>query len=82
MPRSAKKVLEFSELLRQRIFTLPRSMANECDPVTGKPCVFVGINGKRTYVPVETPTPISYAVFCVLKDIGFSCESYEQGGEL
>lgn len=84
MYRSKKPVIELKELLGERIFTLPRSVANDIDTVTGKPCLFVGINGKPTYLPVETPTPISYPVFCVLKDLGLigSISSFEEGGEL
>ncbi len=81
MLRSEKTVRDLSELIGERIFTLPRSLANDIDVVTGQPCLFVGINGKSTYIPVERPTAISYPVFCVLKDLGIlrSYQEYEEG---
>lgn len=81
MLRSRKKVIELENIVGERIFILPRNMANQIDIVDGRPCLFVGINGKPTYVPVDVPTPLSYPVFCVLKDLGIlkAYDSYEQG---
>ena len=84
MNQSTKKIKPLKELVGDRIFVLPRRMANDIDIKTGKPCIFVGINGKATYIPVEEPTPIPYNVFCVLKDNGVLdyYKSYEEGREL
>lgn len=80
--RSGKKVIELSELVRDRLFTLPRNLANDIDTKTGEPCFSIGINGKWTYLPVGRPTPISYHVFCTIKDMGLSPKysSFEDGG--
>jgi hypothetical protein len=84
MNQSTKKIKPLKELVGDRIFILPKRMANDVDIVTGKPCLFVGINGKATYVLVEEPTPISYNVFCALKDIGILdyYKTYEEGKQV
>jgi len=81
---SKKPIIELKELIAERIFTLPRTMANEIDTATGEPVIFVSINGKRTYVPVERPTTISYPVFCTLKDLGIlnNYQNYDDGGDI
>ncbi len=80
MLRSKKKVIELKEIVGERLFLLPRKMANDIDIVTGQPCLFIGINGKATYIPVEVKTHISYPVFCILKDLGIPYETYDEGG--
>lgn len=82
--RSTKKIRPLSELVGERIFTLPSSMANSFDTVEGKPCILVQVNGLKHYIPVETPTPIAYAAFCALKDIGIleHYDSYSKGESL
>lgn len=84
MLNSTKKVIELKELIGERYFTLPRSMANEIDLVTGEPVIYVGINGKSTYIPVERPATISYPVFCTLKDLGIltTYQNYDDGGDI
>ena len=67
---SVKNIKSLDELVGNKIFNLPRSMANSIDTMTGKPCVWVGVNGVSYNIPVEEPTPISYEAFCVLKDVG------------
>jgi hypothetical protein len=59
-------------------------MANSIDPVTGKACIWVGVNGKQYTVLVEEPAIIPYNVFCVLKDCGIleNYDSFNQGGNL
>lgn len=79
MLKSKKKIVDLNELVSDKIFLLPRSMANSIDIVTGKPCVFVGVNGKATYVLVEEKVPIPYNVFCALKDIGKLNYKYTDG---
>ena len=81
--RSTKAIKDLKHIVGQRLFNLPRSMANDIDLKSGKPCIYVGINGKSFYVPVETSTPIPYDVFCALKDIGIleHYESYVDGEE-
>lgn len=68
-------------LVADRIFNLPRTMANSIDPGTGRPCIHVGINGKYWDILVEEALPIPYNVFCVLKDIGIlnHYEKYAEG---
>jgi hypothetical protein len=80
--RSIKNILNLNELVGDKIFILPKTMANDIDLKTGKPCVWVGINGKAIYIPVEEPTPIPYNAFCLLKDNGnFPYQKYTQGEE-
>lgn len=78
---STKRVLELKEIVGERIFNLPRTMANHIDIVTGDPCVYVQVNGQTFYIPTEKPTPIHYNAFCVLKDLGILnyYNSYEAG---
>jgi hypothetical protein len=80
--QSTKKVIELKDLITERIFKLPRSVANDMDPVTGEACVFVGVNGKAYYVLVEKPTAISYNAFCVLKDNGIITGNFNDGEEI
>lgn len=82
--QSSKEVINLNDLLDDRIFNLPRSMANEIDLATGKPCLHIGINGNQTYLPVEEPTLIPYNVFCTLKDMGILefYMKYDDGEEL
>ena len=84
MHRSTKRIKELKELIGERIFILPQRMANDIDVVTGRPCLYVGINGVAHYIPVETPTPISYNAFCVLKDLGILnyYKTYEEGRQV
>ena len=79
--QSTKEVRSLKEIMGERIFTLPRSMANDVDTITGQPCLFVGINGRPYYIPVESPSPIPYNVFCALKDLGILdyYSNYEEG---
>ena len=79
MQHSTKKIRPLSELVADRIFVLPKRMANDIDLKSGKPCVFVGINGKSHYIPVEEPTPISYTAFCVLRDLGLPYREFKEG---
>ena len=77
--KSTKKVKPLDEVLGQRLFIIPASKSNEIDLITGERCVFVQINGKPHYVRCDTPTPMPYNVFCVLRDIGFMEKSMEYG---
>lgn len=70
MNQSKKPVIELSDLIGERIFRLPKSMGNQVDLATGELCVYVGINGKNYYIPVDKPTPLPYPVFCVLREMG------------
>jgi len=81
--KSTKIVKEIDELIGEKQFLLPSSFANERDPVTLKSCVMVGVNSKKTYLPVGEVIPISYEVFCVLKDVNIlgSNQTYEVGGD-
>jgi hypothetical protein len=66
----------------KRQFFLPRQLANEVDPNTGKQCLSVCINAKKYFYPVEEFTPIDYESSCLLKDIGiFSSDSIYTSGE-
>ncbi len=82
--QSDKQVIELKELVGERIFNLPKDMANHVDVVTGRPCIFVGVNGTKYYIPVEEPTPIPYNAFCALKDIGVEkyYKDYEEGEDI
>lgn len=51
-------------------FFIPKEKANDRNPITGKPAVFVCINGQRYYVDTGDIVTLSYEVFCVLKDSG------------
>jgi hypothetical protein len=79
---SVKSVKPLSEIVTNRIFLIPKEKANSFDPTTGEPCVFVGINGVNTNLPVGVPTPILYNVFCVLRDLGIVTyqDFYAEGG--
>lgn len=79
--RSTKKVLSLDRVLKERVFVLPSKMANSFDTSIGEPCLYVAVNGVNTYIPVGTPTHISYANFCVLKDLGIleTYSSFEEG---
>lgn len=70
MQHSTKKIRPLSELSGNRLFVLSKRHANDIDIVTGKSCIFVGVNGQPHYIPVEEPTPIPYDVFCILREIG------------
>lgn len=81
LKRSLKKVKPLSDIMTDRIFILPKSMANAVSDVRKKPCILVQVNGEKYYIPVEEPTPIPYAAFCALRDIGVEnfYETYEKG---
>jgi hypothetical protein len=77
MNNSKKPVKELSELLGNRRFLFPRTLANDCDPATGKPVVMVQINSKKTMMPVEEPVEVNEDAFCLLKDVGIIKEEYQ-----
>lgn len=81
--KSDKEVIPLSQVIKERIFNLPKTMANSIDTVSGKPCIWVGVNGKPYVLIVEEPIPIPYNVFCVLKDNGVlnPYEKYIEGEE-
>lgn len=82
--QSSKPIIRLGDLVAERIFILPKSMANSIDPVTGAPCIWVGVNGQSYTVLVERPVPIPYNVFCALKDVGIleHYETYKEGEDV
>jgi len=84
MNKSTKKIIDLKDIIAEKLFKLPKSMANEIDIVTGEPCIFVMVNGVKYYIPVEKPTPIPYIAFCVLKDKGIADYylSYDEGEDI
>lgn len=81
--RSTKEVKKLDDLIGEKKFLIPTSFANERDPITLKPAIFIGVNGIKTYIVTGEVTPIKYECFCILKDAGIlgSNETYEVGGE-
>lgn len=77
MNNSKKPVKELQSLLGNRRFLFPRSLANECDPETGKPVVMVIINAKKTMMFVDEPVYVDQDAFCLLKDVGIIKSEYQ-----
>ncbi len=74
--RSGKPIKLLTDLIGEKEFFLPRKMANEVDPETGKSALMVCVNAKKTFIPIEESTPISFDNFCLLRDVGiFSSEA-------
>lgn len=67
--RSTKKVKDLSTLVRNKKFNFPHTFADSRDEY-GRPCIFVMIQGKPTYIPTGEFIEIEYNVYCLLKDIG------------
>lgn len=72
------------EVVGDRIFKLPKSVSNEIDPVTGRPCVFVQVNGKAYHIQVDVDTPIPYPAFCILRELGKipNYNSFDEGADV
>lgn len=81
MPQSKKPIKPLSECTTQKLFIVPRERVNDIDPITGEKCLFVQINGKPHYIPVDKPTPISYNAFCVLRELNIIDYTYKEGAE-
>jgi hypothetical protein len=68
---SQKPILNLElDILDEKTFFFPNHVANDINPFTGESCIVVGVNGRKTYIPIGIKTKISYQVFCVLKDSG------------
>lgn len=70
------------DLIGQKTFFFPKSKANECNPVNGKPSIYVQIGAKKVFVVCDEPTFVEPDVFSVLRDCGIvsPTETYELGG--
>ena len=68
--KSDKPIKPIKELLGDRAFFIPKNKANDRNPDTGESSIFVSINSKVQYVPVDKEVTMSYEVFCVLRDAG------------
>jgi len=77
MNKSQKPIKELKSLIGNRRFLFPRSLANECDPATGKPVLMVIINSKKTMMAVEESVSVDQDIFCLLKDIGIVKTEYQ-----
>lgn len=51
-------------------FRLPRSKADDVDPVTKKHCVTIAINNQKVLIPTEEPVHLTKEQFELLADIG------------
>lgn len=51
-------------------FIFPRNLADDVDRETGKHCITVSINNKKTLIPVEEPVYISRDIYDLFTSIG------------
>lgn len=80
-PISEKKVKPLSEILGEKEFLFPESVANDTDPLTLKKVIRIQVNAKVHTIPINVRTKISYEAFCILKDAKIISpeETYETG---
>lgn len=78
--KSKKDKKQLKDIVTDRMFILPRALANDRDPETGEPCVMAAVNGVKAFVPVDKQTPIPYSAYCILKDIGLINSYNEEDG--
>lgn len=80
--KSTKEVKNLQSLIGEKTFFFPKSKANECDPVDGKPSIYVQIGAKRVFIHCEEQVHVERDVFSILRDCGIvsSDETYEVGG--
>lgn len=65
----AKKTLEINNLVKNREFNLPDTIADCRNPETGELSVSATVNGKTTYIPTGRVIAIPYDVYCLFRDI-------------
>ena len=63
-----KPVKKLEDLVKDKRFNFPTNLATDRD--TGVLGITVTLGGVKTVIPVGEFTPITYQVYCLLRDIG------------
>lgn len=69
--KSNKTVKSFEECFRKFTCSFPLSAANEIDPVSRKPAIYISINTDTVYVPVGEPVELELPQWSLLRSVNF-----------
>lgn len=76
MNQSQKNIKSLEEVVEDKLFIIPSTLANDKDS-EGNPCIVIGVGGEMKYIPTGVFTKIPYKYYCALHDVGFSIKEFE-----